>query len=228
MAEGGYGGSGAFSSFNPQQFFGGAPASAYGQYSGNPFDRSGETNPKKVAGSGLGGLPGVFEGWDAAARYSFAPAGEFYNKMQPIADFFGQQRQKNIGAELFGTSAEAIDTQFGEAKRQQTQGLTRAGMSGGSAVSPLASMALQQEAQARSGAFGTAARQAVLQAEAFQAQAARDEQNTLSSIMQAMLVPAQIQAARASNAPLGSVGPSLLGPGLGALGGFMNMMGQGG
>ncbi len=208
--------------FNPTSFFGAQPA---GAYSGNPFTGAN----KNQQGRGLEGLPDTFAGWTAPARYSFAPAGNFVQGVQPVADFFQNEMNTDYGSQLFGQSSQIIDSQFADAKRQQQDQLQRAGMGGGSAVSPLASLALNEEAAARSGAYGTAARQSVLQAQQMKSQAAQSFQQTLAAMMQAMMAPAQFQASRNAAVPIGQVGPSpqgLIGPGLNALGGLLNFAGS--
>lgn len=212
------------SNFSPDRFFG-APAHAHGSYSGSPFSAAGQ-RPGPTHGSGLRGLPDVFEGWDAASRYSFFPAIQFAQGSQPSLQGWKQDMNKDWSKELFGQSADAIDAQFSGASRKQQESMTRAGVgTGGASVSPLASFALQNEAQARAGAFGSAARQSVLQAQAMQQQARRGYDALRAQIMQAMLAPAQFQSSRTSQVPIGQVGPSLAGPAMSAAGGALNFLG---
>lgn len=210
---------GGLSGLDPFASFGHAKGPAYGGYTG-PFNVHGQPG----LGAGMEGLPESFSGWGGAARYAFAPAMQFANQMQAPIDLFQGQMNKDWGSALYGLSQQAMESQFQDAGRRQQEGLTRAGYGGGTTVSPLASMALQNEAQARAGAFGPAAQQAVIQAQAMQTEAARNYQNAISQTLQAWLVPAQLQASMASQVPITPGGPSIIGPGLNALGGLFGAM----
>jgi len=182
-------------------------------------------DPKREGefGAGVGRLPSAFHKWRGAARFAIPNAMQYTSQMQPVTDFYSGQMNEDWAKVLQGMASDQLETQFSEAGRKQQEGLTRAGYGGGSTVSPLASMALQNEAQARAGAFGPAAQQAVIHAQAMQSEAARNLQNAYSSLFQAWLAPSQLQTTATAKSPAGPVGPSLIGPGLNAAGGAMNM-----
>ena len=77
---------------------------------------------------------------------------------------------------------------------------------------------LQNEAQARSGAFGEAARASVFQAEQMRSNAARGYQDTLANLYQAYMAPAYLQSAQNANVPTGQMGPQILPAAIGAAG----------
>jgi hypothetical protein len=208
-----------FGNFNPQQFFGTdptqiAPTNKYGG-----FNRTGG----EQFGSGLYGLPPAFSGWTGPARYAFAPAMQYSQQMQPLLDQQRQGMTKDWTKELFGQSSDIINAQQGDASAKRSQSLAQQGYGGGGQMSPFAGLQLEQESLARSGALGNAQRQAVLQSQQMQSQFGKDYQNSLATIMQAMLTPAQIQAGQTGKVPTSGNGPSLIGPGLSALGGLMNL-----
>lgn len=213
------GGGGGMTGFDPFATFGHPQGPAYSGYQG-PFQAH---DPSSI-GTGLEGLPETFGGWSGAARYAFAPASQFAQQMQGPTEMFRNQMNKDWGSALYGLSQQAIETQFQDASRRQQEGLTRAGYGGGTTVSPLASMGLQNEAQARAGAFGPAAQQAVIQAQAMQTEAARNYQNAISQTLQSWLVPAQIQAGVQSGVPISAGGPSLIGPSLNLAGSVLGAM----
>lgn len=195
----------ALSDYAPQGFFGGGEGGPYGKFK----DATGKgTQP----GAGMYGLPRAFSGWGAPARYAFGPAMQYVDQMRPVADYYKGEMGKDYGADLYSRSSDIYEAQNKDAARRRQQGLARAGYGGGGAVSPFAAMQVQQEAAARAGALGSAAREAVFQAQAMRSEAARGYGNSLSSIYQALLAPAQIQASRSSKVPLGQTGPSLVGP----------------
>jgi len=168
------------------------------------------------AGAGLYGLPKAFSGWSGAARYAFAPAMDYAEQMKPVQDYYKGEMGKDYQADLYGRSSDIYEAQNKDASRRRQQGLARAGYGGGGAVSPFAALQVQQEAAARAGALGSAAREAVFQAQAMKTEAARNYGNSLSSVFQALLTPAQIQASRRSRVPLGNTGPGLIGPAMNA------------
>lgn len=194
---------------NPPGYFGTQPtgAGAGASYQG-PWTPGGQDQ----FGTGMRGLPGTFRGWNAAARYGFGPAMQYDQRMRPVAQFFQGEMNRDYGKELYGISSDIAETQFTEARRQGQQQMTRAGYGGGGAVSPMASLQLSQEAEARSGALGLAARQAVLQAQQMRMGAAQNLQNVQANRMQAMLTPAMMQRAGTARGPMPSMGPSLVGP----------------
>lgn len=167
-------------------------------------------------GAGYYGLPPAFSGWTGAARYSIPLSQEYANKLNPVIEHFQKNMGKDYSKELYGLSADAYEGAQRSAKSQQEQGLARAGYGGGGAVSPFAALQVQQEAQARAGAMGTAARQGVLQAQQMSDENARGLYNALGGWLQGLLVPSQLQAAQTSQSPTGQLTPSLWGPGLNA------------
>ena len=168
------------------------------------------------SGSGMYGLPKAFSGWSGPARYAFAPAMQYAEDAAPIAEFYKGEMDKDYQKDLYSRSSDIYEAQSKDAGRKRTQGLARAGYGGGGAVSPFAALQVQQEAAARAGALGSAARESVFQAQAMRSEAARNYGNTLSSVFQALLTPAQIQASRKSRVPLGNTGPGIIGPALNA------------
>lgn len=200
----------ALSDYNPQDFFGG-DSSGSGGFFGKYGSSSGNAK-----GGGLYGLPKAFSGWSGAAKYAFAPAMQYAEQSQPIMDYYKGEMGKDYESDLYNRSSEVYEAQNKDATRRRQQGLARAGYGGGGAVSPFAALQVQQEAAARAGALGTAAREAVMQAQAMRSEAARGYGNSLSSVFQALLTPAQIQASRGARVPLGPTGPSIIGPALNA------------
>lgn len=214
-------GQAGFGNFNPQTFFGGADPSQVGPpNSYGPFNRG---NQYDQFGSGLYGLPAAFQGWNGPARYAFAPAMQYAQGMQPLLD----QQKANMGKdwqkELYGQSADVFNAQDAEGKAKRNQAFAQQGYGGGGQMSPFAGLQLEQESLARGGALGTAARQSVLQSQQMQSQFGRDYQNSLATVMQALLTPAQYQMSQTAKVPVGGNGPSLIGPGLSALGGLLNL-----
>ncbi|MBM3276067.1 MAG: hypothetical protein FJZ00_13020 [Candidatus Sericytochromatia bacterium] len=195
----------ALSDYTPESYFGGGEGGPYGKYS-NPTGKSTQH------GAGMYGLPRAFSGWGAPAKYSFGPTMQYVDQMQPVADYYRGEMGKDYGTDLYSRSSDIYEAQNKDASRRRQQGLARAGYGGGGAVSPFAALQVQQEAAARAGALGSAARESVLQAQAMRSEAARGYGNTLSSIYQAMMAPAQMQAARSAKVPIGPTGPSLVGP----------------
>lgn len=206
---------GPYEGLDPGGFFGEGPK---GPSSGSPFFR---TKKGQAYGAGMYNLPDAFRGWSGPSKYAFAPAMSYWNESQGVSDFFKGEMGKDYYDELYGRSADIYEGQQKDARRRGEQGLARAGYGGGGAVSPFASLQVQQEAAARAGVLGNAAREAVLQAQAMKASAANNYMNVLASRMQAMLVPAQLQTSRQTRTPLGSVGPSLIGPAMNMMGGFL-------
>jgi hypothetical protein len=137
---------------------------------------------------------------------------QYDQQMQGVSDYYKGEMNRDYGKELYGISSDIAETQFTEARRQGQQAMTRAGYGGGGGVSPMASLQLTQEAEARSGAMGLAARQAVLQAQQMRMGAAQNYQNVEANRMQAMLTPAMMQRAGSSRGGLPSMGPSLVQP----------------
>jgi len=176
----------------------------------NPFANVGGGDNRK--GAGLYNLPEAFAGWSAPARYAFAPSLSYAQQLQPATDFYKSEMGKDYGNDLYNRSADIYEAQAKNARRLGQQGLARAGYGGGGAVSPFASLQVQQESAARAGALGSAARESVLQAQQMKAESARNYQNSLSSWLQAMLVPAQLQAQASSKVPGTNLGPPLIGP----------------
>lgn len=209
-----------FGNFDPQSIFGTDP-SQIGK--SNPYGGFNRTSPQEAFGSGLYGLPPAFAGWTGASRYSFAPALQYAQGMQPLLDQQKQAMSKDWTKEFYGQSADIFNAQDSEAKAKRSQGLVQQGYGGGGTISPFASLQLEQESMARAGALGTGARQAVIQSQQMQSQLGKDYQNSLATIMQALMTPAQLQAAQTGKVPVGGAGPSLIGPGLNALGGLFNL-----
>lgn len=205
---------GPFAGLNPSDYFGGGSNSK----SGSPFY---PYSAGARLGSGLYGLPKAFSGWSAPARYAFAPALSYAQQAQPAIDYYKGEMGKDYGKQLYSLSSDIYESQAKDTRRKTEQGLARAGYGGGGAISPFASLQVQQEAAARSGALGQAARESVLQAQAMKSQAANNYMNSIASYMQALLVPAQLQSASSAKNPVGSVGPSLIGPAISALGNFV-------
>lgn len=189
--------------YDPTRFFG-QPA---GAYSGNPF----QAGSPSQWGTGATGLPKTFFGWNASARYAVPFSLDYQRRSAPITQFFRQEMGKDYQGELMGLSKDITETNLSEGSRAQGQAFTRAGLSSGAGVSPVGAMQLQMESAARSGALGMAARQAVLQAQAMKLGVAQGYQNHLANLYQAMLVPAYLQQG-AHGAPVGPVGPSMVGP----------------
>ena len=201
---------------NPGGYFGTDP-NARGQGQGGNFQGPWSPGNQSQFGTGMRGLPGTFQGWNAGARYAFGPGMQYDQKMQGVSDYYKKEMNTDYGKQLYGMSSDIAEKQFGEARRQGQQQMTRAGYGGGGGVSPMASLQLSQEAEARSGALGLAARQAVLQAQQMRMGAAQNYQNVEANRMQAMLTPAMLQRAGTARGGLPSMGPSLVGPAQGAM-----------
>ena len=206
---------GPFAGFDASKFFGaGDPGNMYNSSNNSPFG-FGER------GQGAYGLPDAFTGWEAGARYSFLPALQYAQGLQPAIQHYQGALGKDWSSDLYGQSADAINAQFRGGRRLQDQSLARAGYRGGATTSPFAAFQIQQEAAARSGQLGNAARMSVLQAQQMKDEAARGLQNTLASQMQALLAPAQFQSSISAKVPT-QAGPSLLGPSMNLLSSFFN------
>lgn len=197
---------GPYAGFDPSSYFG-----TTGQYGNtNPFTNVGAGDNR--LGAGMYNLPQAFAGWSGAARGAFGPALDYASKVQPVADYYKGEMGKDYQADLYGRSSDIYDAQQKDASRKGQQGLARAGYGGGGAVSPFAALQVQQEAAARAGTLGSAARESVLQAQQMKSEAGRNYMNSLSSYLQAMLVPYQLQSQSISKVPGAPMGPSLWGP----------------
>lgn len=209
-----------FSGFNPQDYFGRDPSQTAPT---NPYGAFNRADQHDAFGSGLYGLPPAFQGWTGPARYAFAPAMQYAQGMQPLLDQQRQGMSKDWTKELFGQQSDIFNAQDTESKAKRNQAFAQQGYGGGGQMSPFAGLQLEQESLARAGALGNGARQAVLQSQQMQSQFGKDYQNSLATIMQALLTPAQIQAGQTGKVPTSGNGPSLIGPGLSALGGLLNL-----
>jgi hypothetical protein len=156
-------GRGGFISGGPQQF------------KDQPAWQAPDSHKHWQQGLGSFGLGPAFNNWDAAARYSFAPAAAYEKQLQPSLDHFRGQMNKDWSGQLFNQSQQAINSQFGSMQAQRKQAGARSGSGGSAGVSPMMQYQLNQEASARSGALGTAARQAVFQAEQMKTHRSRAE-----------------------------------------------------
>lgn len=218
----GYGtgiGDGYFSGLDPNNMFG--PSTKDGPRYDSPFYGVGAGDNRK--GAGLYGLPPAFAGWSAPARYSFAPSLQFAEGAQQAADFYGGEMNKDYSKDLFSKSSDVYEAQARGARRKGEQGLARSGYSGtGGTSSPFASLQVQQEGMARAGALGSAARESVLNAQQIRSEAGRNYLNTLSQQLQALLVPAHLQAAAKGKVPTGGVGPNLIPSAMNAGAAFLN------
>lgn len=211
-----------FSGINANRFFG-AGWNQNTSYLTNPFQTP-TGQDKAYRGTGITQLPETFAGWEGAARYSFLPAMMYAQQSAPLGNFYRQQMNQDYGSTLFNQAKQQIGAQSGALRSQMQQASARSGTGGGGATSPMAQYQLQNEAMARAGQLGTAARASVLQAQQMRTAGAQGYQNYLSSLYQALLAPAQFQTARHASSPVGQAGPSMVGPALNAVGGFLNAM----
>lgn len=208
-------GAGYFEGFDPAEYYGSEPGWPYEDFS---LFTPGPHGAKP--GAGAYGLPQAFGGWNPTARYAFPVAAQYERGMRPYLDFLEKELGKDMTGDFFGQQKDIYEAQSGEAGKKREQEFARAGYrGGGGATSPYAALQLQTEAAARAGALGEAARQSVLMEQSRKMEVGRMQQNTLASIMQAMLMPAQFGAAAGSRTPVsGGVSyiPSVIN-GIGAL-----------
>ena len=186
-------GQGSYSGFNPEDYFGAGTAQGNQNkpYSGNPWEIANAAQE----GSGIRGLPSTFKGWKGPARYAIGQGANFVQQTNPIADYFKTEMGKDYQGQLYGMSSDASSTALSDASTMQKGALSRAGYGGGSGgVSPFAALSLQNEAQARSGALGDAARQSVFLAQQMRSTAAINFGNILGRQNDAMMRGAYIQA----------------------------------
>lgn len=163
-------------------------------------------------GAGLYGLPAAFSGWTGAARYSLAPMLEYTNKSKLAQDLYKNDLSKDYQKDLYSISADTYEGQAKDARRRGNQAMAQAGYGGGGGTSPFIGLQVQAESEARAGALGSAARYSVMQAQQMRAEAARGYLNSIAADLQAMLAPAQLQAAQTAKSPSGSVGPGYIAP----------------
>lgn len=164
---------------------------------------------KHTTGSGAGGGPPQLRGWNAPARYSFMPAQQLWDQTSGLRDYLGKETQRDWEGDLFNRSKTQIDSAFSEGSRKQRQFAQRAGYGGGDTVSPLMERHLETEAAARAGQYGSAAQEAVFNAQAMRSNANREFMNYLTQMYQAYLTPAQLQVAGNAQVPMGNVGPQV-------------------
>lgn len=164
-------------------------------------------------------FPGPISNWPSAAQYAFAPAMQFGQDTQGIADYFKGEMNKDYSGELFNLARRQIDVGLSEGKRLGTEASTRAGF-GGSAGSGNESFSSMMRMIAGSGQMGIAAQNAELAARGMRSEAAQNLYNIMTGRYQAMMAPAQLRVTGQARVPVSAGGPSLLevaGPALGGL-----------
>lgn len=183
----------------------------YGSAYDRPPARDPVTNQKnkgRTPGRGAYGLPDAFGGWSGPARYAIPGVARYVEGVQPVREHFANELKTDRRSQLAEQGRKRIDTELAATRRGSADAAVRGGYGGGTVSSPLAAAELATEEQARAGAYGLAAQQATYFAQQMKNDAATGLQNIEANILNAYLVPGQIQAANRARVPVSGGGPN--------------------
>lgn len=179
-----------------------------GGWTGVPYGKGSVKREGQKPGLGAYDLPGAFGNWSPGARYSLPGVDRYIKGVQPVKDYFSGELSKDYRGILAEQGRKTIDRELGSYRKTSQERATRGGYGGGTVSSPLMSMELSMEEGARAGAYGLAAQQATMFAQQMKRDAATGLQNIEANILNAYLVPGQMQAANSAKVPVSGGGPA--------------------
>lgn len=182
------------------------PKGMYGDVSG--LFGPGFDDPGSDGGRGFHDLPNAYKRWSGPARQAVPGVAKYIEGVQPVKDYYKSELGKDYEDIFAQKGRRAVEGQFEDSRRRSSESFTRGGFAGGTVTSPLVAEQLALEDQSRAGAFGLAAQQAVVFAQQMKERAATGLQNIEANILNAWLVPGQMQQSTTARVPISDGGPS--------------------